>query len=330
MRQNSSGKVLTIFLVIMAILLVSLTAMSIFIFQKEKEKRIGAEKEVEKKVDEIFRFKQEVREIKRKSFLLEEKNKEADEQINSVLDELELEKGLRKEVKIENSALKEKLEEMKGAKKVLEEKLAKNIEELEKKSLELKEVIAKSQELTGFQNINKELKVKNEELEQKLNVVLEEKAKWEEEKKGLREQMNSSVVEQSNQVNSIEEQHIVEKSVKKDVILEAKGDGSVELAPIVVVPSGSVVKAQKSLPSLPGASSLKGKILTVDRETEFVIINLGSDDGIIKDQIMSVLRDGEYLGDITVTRIQPGMSAADLISPLSSRLVKKNDQVVVK
>ena len=41
--MNSSGKVLVIFLVIIAVLLISLTAISLFFFQKETERRKIAE-----------------------------------------------------------------------------------------------------------------------------------------------------------------------------------------------------------------------------------------------------------------------------------------------
>ena len=73
-----------------------------------------------------------------------------------------------------------------------------------------------------------------------------------------------------------------------------------------------------------------GRVLTVDRETEFVVVNLGKKDGVHKGQILSVYRQKDYLGDIKVTRVQPNMSAADLIPPFSSRIVQKDDQVFFK
>jgi len=73
-----------------------------------------------------------------------------------------------------------------------------------------------------------------------------------------------------------------------------------------------------------------GRILSVDADTEFVIINLGEKDGITRSMVLSVYRGKEYLGDVKVTRVQPEMSAADFIPPFSSRLARKNDQVVAK
>jgi hypothetical protein len=77
-------------------------------------------------------------------------------------------------------------------------------------------------------------------------------------------------------------------------------------------------------------SFVEGRILSVDVETEFVIVSLGENDGLSVGNILSVYRNDDYLGDIKVTRLQPKMSAADLITPFSIRNVQKNDQVKVK
>ncbi len=74
----------------------------------------------------------------------------------------------------------------------------------------------------------------------------------------------------------------------------------------------------------------QGKVLNVDTETEFLIFDLGSRNGVQVGDVMSVYRGKTYLGDIKVTRAQEEMSAADFIPPFSSRKVRKNDQVVPK
>ena len=109
--MNSSGKVLTIFLVIIAILLISLTAISFFFFQKEIEKRMLAESMLEEAQGHVVKLENELKEAKKLSFLLQEKNKEADEQINNLMDDLELEKGISEQIKKENQSLKDQLNE---------------------------------------------------------------------------------------------------------------------------------------------------------------------------------------------------------------------------
>jgi len=74
----------------------------------------------------------------------------------------------------------------------------------------------------------------------------------------------------------------------------------------------------------------EGKVLNVDSETEFLIIDLGTRNGMKQGEVMSVYRGKSYLGDVKVSRVQDEMSAADFIPPFSSRKVRKNDQVVPK
>jgi len=74
----------------------------------------------------------------------------------------------------------------------------------------------------------------------------------------------------------------------------------------------------------------KGGILSVDTDAAFVIFNLGAKQGIKPDDVLSVYREGKYLGDIKATRVQDEMSAADIIPPLSSKGISKNDTVVLK
>ena len=74
----------------------------------------------------------------------------------------------------------------------------------------------------------------------------------------------------------------------------------------------------------------KGHVLSVDTDAEFVIFNLGLNQGVKPDDVLSLYRGDEYLGDIKATRVQDEMSAADIIPPLSSKEVRKNDTVVLK
>src|SRR3989338_5080213 len=100
-KMNSSGRVLVIFLVITAILLISLTAISLFFFQKETERRKLAESTLEEFQAQKAVLEKEFEELKKQNFLMEEKKKEAADRLHDLSDELELEKGLREEIKLE-------------------------------------------------------------------------------------------------------------------------------------------------------------------------------------------------------------------------------------
>ena len=108
---------------------------------------------------------------------------------------------------------------------------------------------------------------------------------------------------------------------------------AVEPAPPVDDVSSSNPNSGIELPKIvvnPNETNPKGRILSVDQDTEFVIFDLGVQDGVKQGDMMSIYRGQDYLGDIKVTRVQDKMSAADLVPPISSRTIRKNDLVVLK
>lgn len=94
----------------------------------------------------------------------------------------------------------------------------------------------------------------------------------------------------------------------------APAEAGIELGKIVVNPSPNG----------------KGKVISVDSDTDFVIVSLGEKDGVAKGDLLSIFRGGEYLGDVKVSRVLAQMSAADFVPPFKSQSVKKDDQVVPK
>ena len=171
MKTNSSGRVLTIFLIIITILSVSSTAIAVFIFQKEKEQRITAEKSLDKKHEELIRLKTELRDIRRQNFLLEEKNKEADEKINNLLDELELEKGLKEEMKRESQAFKKQVKELKEEREQLKAKLKAQKAAIEQLQAQLKEGKDQAEIIERLKVLNKGLKEQVEALNKKVEAL---------------------------------------------------------------------------------------------------------------------------------------------------------------
>lgn len=279
MKKDTSGKILVIFSVISAILLISLTAISIFFFQKEVEKRKSAESNIEANVQKIASLENKLSEVEKQKALLEDKYKEADDRINSLLDDLELEKGLREEMKQETTSLKDKIDALSAEKK----KLTADIAQYKVAQDKIKDLEAR---LAAEKNARESLEINKEKLQ---NFEVGKKSVgWLDPKKTTNENAENT---------------------KK----ESAGE-EVKLEPIVV--------NQSEIPA--------GRVLSVDRDTEFVIVNLGSKDGLESGKVLAVYRGNEFLGDIQITRVQPEMSAADLIPPFSSQRVRKNDQVVAK
>ena len=147
MRMNSSGKVLTVFLVIIAFLLISMTAISVFLYQKEIENRKTVEIALQKTKETAASLDEELKKVKKENFLFQEKAKEADEKINDLSDEVELEKGLREEVKLENASLKDNLDKVNKRNDEMIQKLATLEDEKQKKVAELMDKLKKEGDL---------------------------------------------------------------------------------------------------------------------------------------------------------------------------------------
>jgi len=349
-KMNSSGKVLTIFLVITAVLLLTLTGAATFYWTTEIEKRKTAEIDSEKNKSELSKIQVELEDVKKQKFVLEEKYKEADERINSLLDDLELEKGLREEMKKEAVSLKENMEkEIKNKEKIREE-LNKKIEEANETISGL-EVKLKEQETRW----NEQEEKKKEDVEL-LNSLKERNRLLEEENLQLSQGMgitgykpgqglqtdgkdNSGAEDMSgeNSQSSLEKPAEVEPGTlseeeENDISLRNKIESTgVELDAIVVKPGDEQLSEGDAAQISAVPSEIpEGRVLSVDTETEFVIVNLGKKHGVTIGRVMSVYRGDQYLGDVKVTRIQPEMAAADLILPLTAKMVRKNDQVLVK
>ena len=305
-NKNSSGKVLVIFLVIFVILSLSLAGLAMFFLSKEKEKRISTENALQQSVASATKLEAKLQDAIKQGFLLQEKNKEADEKINGLLDELELQEGIREELKKENQALKEKFEKEVKARTELQEKIAINAEAVQR----LPELEAQLQTEQGAR----------QELEQKLSAA-EERAKTLEEalnkmqQQGVESPAPVPVEEAAPEAEEPQQEEPQPQEAPAVEEQDSERKEEVELEKIVVAP----VKAAP-----------EGRVVMVDTETEFVIVNLGANHGIKEEQVLAVSRGEDQLGEIKVTRVQPEMSAADFIPPLTSRQVRKDDSVVIK
>lgn len=357
--SNHSGKVLTIFLVIIAVLLITLTALSMFFYNVEIDKRKGAEGTIAMIEKELDQARIQLKDFQKKTSILEEKNKEADNRINSLMDELDLEKGLREELKKESIALKEKLQDIQQSTTKIQDKSAVQIGDLEQQIVELEA------KLKVELNRNKDLEKKNQEL-----MTSQEEAKKQADSQPAARttppprrspdqsatarpasdasakstsQDNTGAQAAKNEASAPATAKTAAKSGSQSATKSSSDDQdskmNIELDQIVVTPDVRVSEEdllREIRQSAGGGETAvsgsipEGRILSVDVETAFVVINLGRKHGISNGIFMSVYRGNDYLGDIQITRTQEEMAAADLVPPLSGKTLRKNDQVIAK
>jgi chromosome segregation ATPase len=88
-----------------------------------------------------------------------------------------------------------------------------------------------------------------------------------------------------------------------------------------------VVKPKEALPQEETAPSIEGKILVVNREFDFVVINLGQRDGVELGTIFLVYRDGESLGKVQAEKVYEGMSTAIFLPEARKEEIREGDSV---
>ncbi|MBI3315079.1 MAG: hypothetical protein HYZ86_03995 [Candidatus Omnitrophica bacterium] len=288
--RSNSGKTLTVFVILIIIVLVSSTSIGFFLYHKESDMRRSAESELDEGRATETKLQTQLKEAQKRLTVLEDKNKEADDKINNLMDEAELNKGLHNALKTENASLKEALE---AAKK-----------EKEKITADLQDTDKKYQEAVGL------LKAQQD----KMQALTKRVAELEDAK----QKSDAKIA-----------------AMKADLMPYNDRPPDQQIAGEVVPPAGGTPHADKNKIELDKIvvnpnDGARGKILSVDKDAEFVVCSLGLKQGIKTEDVLSVYRGEEYLGDVKVSRVQQDMCAADIVPPFSSRKVRKNDIVVFR
>jgi len=78
------------------------------------------------------------------------------------------------------------------------------------------------------------------------------------------------------------------------------------------------------------AQALEGKVLVLNKEYNFLVLNLGNKDGVAAGDQFAVYRGDQYIGDVKVEKVQDAMAAAGFTSDDVKNKVKEGDKVVRK
>ncbi len=104
----------------------------------------------------------------------------------------------------------------------------------------------------------------------------------------------------------------IKKSLDQTIKPEAKAGSGVELAPIVVSSAENPQNFEKA--KNPNAPGIDGNIVSVNKENNFVIIDIGENSGIKAGDTLNVYREAEYIAGLEVIQVRKDIAAADIIS----------------
>jgi chromosome segregation ATPase len=138
-------------------------------------------------------------------------------------------------------------------------------------------------------------------LEHKLQALQEKKANLE-----LKfNQMQVMLSDKLSQIGNLNQQLTdiaTEEKPKKGLPLEKRE--SVELPAIVVRPQSEITQYE--------STPLEAKISAVNRENNFVVVELGEEAGVKVGNKLRVTRDGQYVGEVEVIQTRKNISACDI------------------
>ncbi len=249
----------------------------------------------------------------------------------------------------QNIQLQEQISELNNRQRITEDKLGDSKKLASELELKLQESGAKVDSLI------KEMVQKKSELAETSNKLEQFKADLQQQK-SLRQDLEGRLKTAEDEGKGIKEQIKIiqkQKSELEDKIKNIEGGSSgVELGKVVVAGEPVVIdntakgkvkaandrinaaalKAEKTDKKTTQAAApgiLEGKVMIVNKEFNFAVINLGSKDKVELGQEFRVTRDGKYIGDLKVEKVHESMSAAGFIPELKD-LIKENDKVTQK
>lgn len=244
---------------------------------------------------------------------------------------------LQKE-RAKNLSLQSELEDIKTRQKVTEKKLEESQKLASAFDLKLQEAKAQISALnTGLQQ---ERTAKLEALAQIEQVRLDLG-----QQKALRSDLEKKFNQSQKEVEGIQAQlkdieskkAQLEEKVKE---LEEQSSQGIELGKIVVGPEATASPAKQTTPSTktkeekPKKAALKadleGQLLVINKEYNFVVISLGSEDGVALGDVFSVYHKNTYIGDVKIEKIHDSMAAAGFLTSDIKDKVNEGDKVVRK
>ncbi|MGA2774955.1 MAG: hypothetical protein ABSE81_02700 [Candidatus Omnitrophota bacterium] len=238
-------------------------------------------------------------------------------QINSLRDELKNIQISNESLSREKSALELELNNLKHEREDLKRQLDYNQKLTDSISQELvREKNDKSQIEDSFKTLKNEntvltrqirtLNSHRTELEKKIEQLQEGKAAVE---RRVNE-MESILTDKMGQIDNLKTQIDAVRSGKPLDAPQGKGE-SVELPAIVVKPSSQVIN-QVNMQNTHLEERRTGKILAVNRDNNFVIIDLGQASGIKTGDKLKVYRADKNIGYLEVIQVRQDISACDI------------------
>lgn len=116
---------------------------------------------------------------------------------------------------------------------------------------------------------------------------------------------------------------LLELQNRLDTVLKKRYSQVEELEKIVVTPSESDLGNDDTETFV--ESSLSSKVILINREYDFLVINIGKNSGVEIGDIFEIIHENESLGNVRVEQVRDVMSAANFQEGFKKDLVSEGD-----
>lgn len=222
-------------------------------------------------------------------------------------------------LKQENESLRMDLEAVRHDKEQIEDAIVAKEEMIDNLSLELarakndKRFVARKADKLSQQNMAlrqeiKKLSAAKKTLERSMVRITRRKDEMEKKLEQTETVVQNKIDEIWEIKDSLDRSFQAVKSAKKP------SEGEVELPPIVVNNQNYAPTAAPSARFDAGITKpgFEGKVLSVNVENNFVIVDIGGKRGLRAGDTLGVYRDSEYIARLEVIQVRPDIAAADL------------------
>ncbi len=231
--------------------------------------------------------------------------------------------------------LQAQIDELNTRQRITEGKLEESRKKATEFQLKLQEANVQIDSLTNELAQEKSLRLEASNKLEQLKVDLEQQ-------KVLRQDIENRLNQAQDDGKKIREQIKVMQQQKAELEAKIKNlesiSSGVELGKVVVnnetakekssAPAPAVKPGKKSA-APPQVKSLEGKIMVVNKDYNFAVLNLGSKDGVNTGDEFSVYHVGKVIGVLKVEKVHESMAAAGFAEDLKN-IISENDKVVQK
>ncbi len=180
-------------------------------------------------------------------------------------------------------------------------------------------------ELTKQQDSNRMLSQSVDERQQELSRLSQEFEKVSAERNTLTAELAQLKDEQQRLRAQLGELETAKRDLETKVT-ELSTHPTVELDKVVVTPESAAPAASApSMPSAPGG--MQGQVVVVNREYDFIVMNLGRNQGLQIGQEFQISRGEEVLGRVKVEKVYDELSAAAILPDSKKDSIREGDQV---